>query len=63
MKQRKPLELLNNAGLNSVATYYDMLPGFERMLRECGGSVPEFLRRMEAMKPLSKDVRRAQVMR
>ncbi len=62
VKQRRPLELLNNAGLNSVASYYDMLPGFERMLRKCGGSVPEFLRRMETMKPLSKEARRAQVM-
>jgi len=35
-------EGLNNADLASVGTYYDCLPGFERLLRREGGSLPRF---------------------
>lgn len=35
-------EGLNNADLASVGTYYDCLPGFERLLRKAGGSLPRF---------------------
>lgn len=35
-------EGLNNAQLASVGTYYDCVPGFERMLGEAGGNLPEF---------------------
>ena len=55
---RKPPSLLNNASLNSVAAYYTLLPGFERLLKECG-SVPAFLERIGEMKPLSRQERRA----
>ncbi len=33
---------LNNADLVSVATYYDCMPGFERMLQEDGGDLRRF---------------------
>jgi predicted aminopeptidase len=33
---------LNNADLASVATYYDCVPGFKRMLREANGDLPRF---------------------
>jgi predicted aminopeptidase len=33
---------LNNADLASVATYYDCVPGFERLLASAGGSLPRF---------------------
>jgi predicted aminopeptidase len=33
---------LNNAHLASVATYYDCLPGFERLLSQLGGDLPSF---------------------
>ena len=33
---------LNNADLVSVGTYYDCLPGFERLLRREGGDLPRF---------------------
>jgi predicted aminopeptidase len=33
---------LNNADLASVATYYDCVPGFERLLREDGGDLKRF---------------------
>jgi predicted aminopeptidase len=35
-------EGLNNAQLASVATYYDCVPGFERMLDEARGKLPDF---------------------
>jgi predicted aminopeptidase len=33
---------LNNAYLASVATYYECVPGFERLLAEQGGDLPKF---------------------
>lgn len=33
---------LNNARLNSVATYYDLVPGFERLLAADGGDLDRF---------------------
>jgi predicted aminopeptidase len=33
---------LNNARLASVATYYDCVPGFMRLLEEAGGDLPRF---------------------
>jgi predicted aminopeptidase len=35
-------EGLNNADLASVATYYDCVPGFERLLRDDGGDLRRF---------------------
>jgi len=42
---------LNNAQLASVATYYDCVPGFEKLLQEQGGNLPRFY---EAARELSK---------
>jgi predicted aminopeptidase len=33
---------LNNAKLNTVANYYDYLPGFQRLLQENGGDIDKF---------------------
>ena len=33
---------LNNAELASVATYFDCVPGFERLLQQENGSLPRF---------------------
>jgi predicted aminopeptidase len=33
---------LNNAQLNSVAAYYDLVPGFERLLEQNGGDLGKF---------------------
>jgi predicted aminopeptidase len=33
---------LNNAHLASVATYFDCVPGFERLLAQQGGDLPRF---------------------
>ncbi len=35
-------EGLNNADLASVSTYYDCVPGFERLLRQSGGDLTRF---------------------
>ena len=42
---------LNNAKLNSVAAYYDLVPGFERLLEQNGGDLEKFY---AAAKQLSK---------
>lgn len=42
---------LNNAKLNSVAAYYDLVPGFERLLALNGGDLQKFY---DAAKRLSK---------
>ncbi len=33
---------INNAQLNSVAAYYDLVPGFERLLEQNGGDLEKF---------------------
>ena len=52
---------MNNARLNTVATYYDLVPGFERMIQQAGGDLDKFFVQIESMKSLSKEARRAQV--
>lgn len=49
---------MNNARLNTVATYYNMVPDFERLLKRCDGNVDTFLAKVEAMKGQSKEKRR-----
>lgn len=51
----------NNASLNTLATYFDLLPGFERLLEQHRGDLPSFYRAVEELKPLSKDERRAKL--
>ena len=43
---------INNAHLNSVAAYYDLVPGFEEMLSQNGGELGKFY---EAAERLSKE--------
>lgn len=43
---------LNNAKLNTVANYYDYVPGFERLLRENAGDIEKF---HQAVERLSKE--------
>lgn len=49
---------VNNARLNTVATYHDLLPGFERLLRECEGDLERFFNAVERLSKLSKEKRR-----
>jgi predicted aminopeptidase len=48
----------NNARLNTLATYYDLVPGFERLLRESGGDWETFYVSVEKLKLLSNPERR-----
>jgi predicted aminopeptidase len=47
-------EGLNNAYLASIATYYDCVPGFERLLASQGGDLPKFY---DAVRELAKKSR------
>jgi predicted aminopeptidase len=48
-----------NARLNTVATYYDLVPGFERLLKEKGGDLNAFYAAVKRMGHLSKEQRRS----
>jgi len=49
---------LNNAQLNTVATYYELVPAFEQLLRANGGDLETFYRKVRALDGLSKEERR-----
>ncbi len=49
---------MNNARLNTVATYYDLLPAFERLLKACHGDLEKFFSVLKETKSLSKNERR-----
>lgn len=53
----------NNARLNTVATYYDLVPGFERLLDRQHGDLHAFYGEVKKMRFLSKEERRARLMR
>lgn len=48
---------LNNAHLNSVANYYDLVPGFEQLLELNGGELGKFYAAAEQLTRKSKDER------
>lgn len=48
---------MNNARLNSVATYFDLVPEFERLLDACKSDPETFFARLEAMKSMNKKQR------
>jgi predicted aminopeptidase len=54
-------EGINNAHLASIATYYTCVPGFERELREVGGDLPAFYRRVRRLAKLDRRERDALV--
>jgi predicted aminopeptidase len=45
---------INNAQLNSVAAYYDLVPGFDRLLAENGGDLPKFYEAVERVSRMPK---------
>jgi predicted aminopeptidase len=49
---------LNNAQLNTIANYYDLLPGFERLLKLNGSDPEKFYDAAEKLSKKSKDERR-----
>ena len=48
---------LNNAQLNSVAAYYDLVPGFERLLELNGGDLEKFYAAAEQLAKKPKQER------
>jgi predicted aminopeptidase len=52
---------LNNAQLNTVATYHDLVPAFERLIKESGGDLEKFYASAKAIGKLPKDQRRAKL--
>ena len=49
----------NNARLNSMATYYDLVPGFERLLEKLRGDLNAFYAAVEGMRSMTNAERRA----
>jgi len=52
---------LNNAHLASVATYYECVPGFERLLAAEGGDLPRFYAAVKALAAEPMEARHAAV--
>jgi predicted aminopeptidase len=48
---------VNNAQLNSVAAYYDLVPGFEQLLRLSGGDLEKFYNQVERLANMPKKER------
>jgi predicted aminopeptidase len=48
---------LNNAQLNTIANYYDYLPGFERLLELNGGDLEKFYQAVEDLSKKPRDER------
>lgn len=48
---------LNNAQLNSIANYYDYVPGFEQLLNLKGGDLEQFYGAVERLSKMSEDDR------
>jgi predicted aminopeptidase len=51
----------NNARLASLATYYECVPGFERLLADSGYDLPSFYAAARAVAKLPRDERRARL--
>ncbi len=49
---------INNAQINTVDTYYDLVPGFSARLDQLAGDLPGFYQDVKAMRKLSKADRR-----
>jgi predicted aminopeptidase len=52
---------LNNAKLNSVATYYDLVPGFEQLLAQHNGDMKSFFAAAKKLAKLPRKERREQL--
>jgi predicted aminopeptidase len=50
---------INNAKLNTVATYYELVPAFNHLLEKCGRDLPTFYQEVRRIAKLSKEERQA----
>ena len=48
---------VNNARLNAESTYHELVPGFENLLADAGGDLPEFFARVKAIGKLPDNER------
>lgn len=48
---------LNNAQLNTISVYYELVPGFQALLRTQGNDLERFYKAVREMRKLSKDER------
>jgi predicted aminopeptidase len=48
---------LNNAQLNTIAVYYELVPGFQVLLQQQAGNLELFYKAVEDMRKLKKDAR------
>jgi predicted aminopeptidase len=48
---------LNNAQLNTIAVYYELVPGFQALLQQQAGNLESFFKAVEDMRKLKKDAR------
>ena len=55
---KKPV---NNARLVTLSTYYDLLPGFEALLKRQGGDLEKFFTEVESMRRLRHDARQQKI--
>jgi predicted aminopeptidase len=53
---------VNNARLSTVSSYYELLPGFEALLRQRGGDLEAFFADIDAMRGMEKKVRRQRLL-
>lgn len=52
---------LNNAQLNTVSLYYDLVPGFQALLARAGGDLEAFYASVQQMRVLAKDARHSRL--
>jgi len=55
-------EPLNNARLNTVATYFDLVPAFERLLAQNHGDLPRFYEALRRLRRLSNEQRHQELL-
>ncbi len=53
---------VNNARLSTVSSYYELLPGFEALLRQRGGDLEAFFADIDAMRGMEKKARRQRLL-
>ncbi len=56
-------EPINNAKINSVAAYYDLIPGFEQLLRSNQGDLDEFYKKARRLADAPREQRHQQLKR
>jgi predicted aminopeptidase len=54
---------INNAHLNSVAAYYDFVPGFEQLMADNGGDLGKYYSAVEKLSKEPKEIRHASLRR